>query len=195
MVSLVMRIAVVGTSGSGKTTQARQLAQVLAIPHIDIDAINWQAGWRDLNTHDPDEFRRRVSAALAGDGWVTDGNYGRVAGPIILGRATHLVWLDYSRPVVMRRVIWRSFWRAAQGAELWPGTGNRETFRQWFADKDHPIRWAWRTHAMRRKQYEALTAQPDHAHLDVLRLRHPRDADGVVRDLSRQIASGATLTA
>lgn len=176
-----MRIAVVGTSGSGKTTLARRLSAALAIPHVDIDGINWQAGWRDLNTHDPDEFRRRVAQALAVDGWVTDGNYGKVAGPVILGRATHLVWLDYSRAVVMRRVIRRSFWRAALGTELWPGTGNRETFRQWFADKDHPIRWAWRTHAPRREQYEKLIAGL--AHLKVLRLRHPREARDILARL------------
>src|SRR5689334_16352782 len=142
-----MRIAVVGTSGSGKSTLAKRLAAALGIPYIEIDAINWQAGFRDLNTHDPEEFKRRIAAAVAADAWVTDGNYGANAGPLILGRATHLVWLDYERPVVMRRVIWRSLVRAIDRKELWPGTGNRESFVQWFRDKDHPIRWAWRTHA------------------------------------------------
>ena len=174
-----MRIAVVGTSGSGKSTMAKRLATALGSTHIEIDAINWQAGFRDLNTHDPEEFKRRIAAAVAADAWVTDGNYGANAGPLILGRATHLIWLDYDRPVVMRRVIWRSFLRAALRQELWPGTGNRETFTQWFRDKDHPIRWAWRTHAYRRKQYEALIAQPQFARLKVLRLRDPREADGV----------------
>ncbi len=178
-----MRIAVVGTSGSGKTTLAKHLSGKLAIPYVGIDAINWQAGFRDLNTHDPEEFKRRIAAAVAADAWVTDGNYGAVAGPLILGRATHLVWLDYSRNVVMRRVIWRSFLRAATREELWPGTGNRESFRQWFADKDHPIRWAWRTHAYRRKQYEALTAAPEYGHLTVLRLRHPHEAKDVEKRL------------
>jgi len=35
-----MRIAVVGTSGSGKTTLARALAAQLALPHIELDAVN-----------------------------------------------------------------------------------------------------------------------------------------------------------
>jgi len=179
-----MRIAVVGTSGSGKSTLAKRLSAALSLPNVELDAINWQAGWRDLATHDPDEFRRRTTAALAPDAWVSDGNYSGHVGDIVLARATHLIWLDYERPVVMRRVIWRSLVRAVDGKELWPGTGNRERFSQWFTDKDHVIRWAWRTHYDRRRQYEMLTTDPQHAHLEVIRLRHPRQADDVVQRLT-----------
>jgi adenylate kinase family enzyme len=59
-----MRIVVIGTSGAGKTTLARRIAVRLNLPHIELDAINWQAGWRDLDRHDRDEFRRRVTAAI-----------------------------------------------------------------------------------------------------------------------------------
>ena len=41
-----MRIVVVGTSGAGKTTLARRIAALLMLPHIELDAINWQPGWR-----------------------------------------------------------------------------------------------------------------------------------------------------
>lgn len=174
-----MRISVVGTSGSGKTTLGKQLARELNLPFVELDAINWQSGWRDLNTHDPEEFKRRVAAALAGETWVSDGNYGAAIGPSTLARATHLIWLDYERPVVMRRVIWRSILRALDRRELWPGTGNRERFVQWFTDRDHPIRWAWRTHASRRARYEALLAKSANTHLKVFRLRHPREANGI----------------
>jgi adenylate kinase family enzyme len=178
-----MRIAVVGTSGAGKTTLARQIAAGLNVPYIELDAINWQAGWRDLNTHEPEEFQRRVFAALSGEAWVSDGNYGGAVGPSTLRRATHLVWLDYERPVVMRRVLWRSLVRAVDRRELWPGTGNRERVSQWL-DKEHPIRWAWDTHASRRARYEEVLARPENAHLTVLRLRHPREAGDAVRWLS-----------
>jgi adenylate kinase family enzyme len=122
-----MRVAVIGSSGSGKTTFARRLGEVGQIPFVELDAINWQAGWHDLVTHEPEAFVRRVEAAIAGDAWVTDGNYSKVL-PAILARATHVVWLDYSRAVVMPRVIGRSFARALDGRELWPGAGNRERF-------------------------------------------------------------------
>ena len=42
-----MRFAVVGTSGSGKSTLAERIAKALDIPFIELDAINWQAGWQE----------------------------------------------------------------------------------------------------------------------------------------------------
>src|SRR5689334_2254401 len=104
-----MRIAVVGTSGSGKTTLARRIADQLSIPYIELDAINWQPGWRALNEDDPAELRRRVDQATDRSAWVLDGNYGSSLGTLVPSKASHLVWLDYDRPIVMARVIRRSF--------------------------------------------------------------------------------------
>jgi adenylate kinase family enzyme len=64
----MMRVAVIGTSGSGKSTFAGRLAASINAPHIELDAINWQAGWRGLAKEDPAEFRRRVMAAIARKG-------------------------------------------------------------------------------------------------------------------------------
>ena len=62
-----MRIAVVGTTGAGKTTLAKALAAEL--PHIELDALHWHANWQALTQTDPDEFVRRVTAAIAADTW------------------------------------------------------------------------------------------------------------------------------
>src|ERR1700730_13215403 len=59
-----MRIVVVGTSGAGKTSLARRIAAQLQLPHIELEAINWQSEWRDLTRHDPGEFVRRVTEAI-----------------------------------------------------------------------------------------------------------------------------------
>ncbi len=177
-----MRIAVVGTSGSGKSTLARRLAARLGAPAIELDALNWGPGWLDSSKADPDAFARRVSAAVAGEHWVTDGNYSGVL-PIILRRASDVVWLDFDRSVVMRRVVLRSLLRSVSGRELWPGTGNREDWRRWL-DQDHPIRWAWDTHKGRRARYETMLARPSFAHLTVHRLRRPRETDVLVEKLA-----------
>jgi dephospho-CoA kinase len=58
-----VRIAAVGTSGAGKTTMAKALAADLALPRVELDALNWEADWRDLSQTNPDEFARRVTAA------------------------------------------------------------------------------------------------------------------------------------
>jgi adenylate kinase family enzyme len=174
---------VTGTSGAGKTTLARELSARLGVPHIELDAINWQPGWRDLLTDNPAEFRRLVAMEVAADSWVIDGDYG-LTRDIVWPRATHLVWLDYDRPVVMARVIGRSVYRAVSGVELWPGTGNRESWRRWLRPS-HPIRWAWSTWQRRRAETEERLAWPELAHLVVLRLRRRREARAAVERLAR----------
>jgi adenylate kinase family enzyme len=176
-----MRIAVVGTSGSGKTTLGRRLSEALNVPFVELDAINWQPNWRDLISEDPNEFLRRVDAATSGAHWVCDGNY-HTTRNIVWARATHLVWLDYGRSVIMRRVIVRSVARAWDKRELW--AGNRERWTAWF-DAGHPIRWAWSTWKERRREFEGLLSESRYRHLAVLRLRHPREASGTVNHLLR----------
>ncbi len=166
-----MRIVVVGTSGSGKTTLARKIASLLQLPHIELDEINWQSGWRDLTRHDPEEFIRRVAEAIEAGAWVVDGNYGPVRN-LVWRAATHLVWLDYERPLIMARVISRTFLRAVLRTELW--AGNRERWRH-LLRRSHPIRWAWSTWDRRRRETAERLAQREYAHLVVLRLRRPRD--------------------
>ncbi len=168
------RVAVVGSSGSGKSAFAARLAQRLAIPHVELDAIAWRPGWVLLSKSDPAAFIRLVQDAAAADSWVADGNYSLVQ-PLILARATHLVWLDYGRSVIMPRVLKRSFLRALSPRELWPGTGNREDFRRWLRP-DHPIRWTWDNHARVRARYAATFADPARAQLTKHRLARPRDA-------------------
>jgi adenylate kinase family enzyme len=179
-----MRISVQGTSGAGKTTLARRLAARLGVPHIEIDAINWQPGWRGLNEDDPDAFARRVGQALAADSWVCDGNYGKAILPLILSRATDVVILDYDRPVVMRRVVWRSLTRWLLRIELWPGTGNREDVRMWL-DAGHPIRWAWATHARRRQRFAGMVVDASLAHIRFHRLTRPAEARAMLGTLAR----------
>ena len=173
-----MRIAVVGTAGAGKTTLARAIAARLNLPHIELDAINWQPGWRDLDRHDPDEFVRRVTVAIQAETWVLDGGYNSIR-DALYRRATHLVWLDYERSVIMARVIQRSLLRAILRTELWAGTGNRERWRH-LLRPSHPIRWAWSTWRRRRRETEERLRKVDYAHLVVFRLRRPEEARRVV---------------
>jgi adenylate kinase family enzyme len=179
-----LRVAILGSSGAGKSTLARRLAARLSAPAVELDAINWRAGWRALYAEDPEAFARRVADAIAGETWVTDGNYRRVL-PLILGRATDVVWLDYGRVVVMSRVIRRSFIRAVTRRELWPGTDNREDFARWL-DPEHPIRWAWDTFEDRRAHVGALFQSLAGAGVGLHRLRRPRDVAALVETLAKK---------
>ena len=184
-----MRLVVVGASGSGKTTMAKALSQALGVPHIELDGINWQPGWRDISIQDPDEFFRRVAEAAAGAAWVMDGNYIK-ARDAHWSRATGFVWMDPERAVVMRQVIWRSFSRAVTKQELWPGTGNKELFRRWL-DKEHPIRWAWDTWALVRKRYGTMFAGGVFEGRPVHRVGDAREARRLVARLAADQAREA----
>lgn len=174
------RVAVVGTSGSGKTTLAQRLAQRLQLPHVELDAIHWGPNW---TSPDPDGFREQTAQVLGGDAWVTDGNYG-VVRDIVWGRADTVVWLDYSLPVVMGRVIRRTMRRTVMREELW--SGNREDFRSAFFSRDSIILWALSTYGRRRREYPALFEQPEYAHLYVVHLRSP----GRAREWLGSLANG-----
>ena len=176
-----MRIAVKGTSGSGKTTTAAIIAARFEIPHIELDALNWGRQWLNRSRSELDEFRRRVEEATSTGSWVICGSYSAVD-DLVLGRALHLVWLDYSRARVMSQVMSRSFHRAWDQAELWPGTGNRETFRSW-VDPEHPIRWAWSTWARRREALSEIAARGEFGPLQLERLRTPREIPALLERL------------
>jgi adenylate kinase family enzyme len=164
-----MRIVVVGTSGAGKTTMAKCLASGLGLTCIELDRLNWGPDWQALSETDPDAFIEKIRNATSVEAWVSDGNY-QVARDLLWRRATHLLWLDYSRAVIMYRVIKRSMLRAFDQEELW--AGNTEDWRRWFRPS-HPIRWAWSTWKERRSRFEELLKDARYGHLRVLRLRRP----------------------
>ena len=57
------RIYVVGTTGSGKTTLAREIARRLRMPQIELDALHWESGWTPAP---PGRFPARVADAVKG---------------------------------------------------------------------------------------------------------------------------------
>lgn len=178
----VQRVSVVGNSGSGKSTLARELAAALRVPHVEIDQLNHQAGWREL---DRAELVRRVDEATADGGWVVDGNYREcvVEGPV-WARADTVVWLDLPKAVVMRQVVGRTLRRVLTRQELW--NGNREPFHNlWARDPNRSIiRWAWTQHEKYVERYAAAATDPAYAHLDFVRLRSHAEAAALVASLT-----------
>lgn len=149
----INRAVVLGTSGSGKTTFAAQLAQKLGCPHIELDALYWKNDWQHL---EDEETRAAFDNATHGDRWVVDGNYSK-ARSIIWPKADTLIWLDYPRSLVMRRILRRTFGRMWTRKQLWD-TNNVETPRLVLLSKDSVIRWAWTTYERRRRDYTAIFA-------------------------------------
>ena len=137
------RIAVYGPSGSGKTTLARQLADRLGLPYLELDAVfHARPNWNHLTAG---EFREAVRTFLDANhgGWVIEGNYQAVRG-LVLARADTAIWLDPRFLQVYWQLASRTLVRTFQRTELW--NGNRETFRQTFLDRRSLLLWgitAW----------------------------------------------------
>jgi adenylate kinase family enzyme len=169
------RVSVIGTTGSGKTTFARALAAGIGAAHVELDGLFWETGWKMAEL---DTFRGRVRSAISGERWVVDGNY-RAAGvlDLVWSRADTVVWLDYPLPLVLVRLFRRIVARIRDGTELWPGTGNRETVRNAFFNRDPLLWFAVRTHRGRRRRLAEALARPEHAHLKAHRFTRPADAE------------------
>lgn len=148
------RTVVVGTSGVGKSTTARRLAALHGVPHVEMDALHWEPGWREAA---PEVLRDRVAAAVAGDAWVVDGNYLTVS-DLVWPRATRVVWLDLPYHVVLVRVVLRTFRRGLSREVLW--NGNREPLWRNLATRESIIWWAVTTFHRRRETYSRLRDTP-----------------------------------
>ncbi|MGI9667800.1 MAG: hypothetical protein ACR2N2_12025 [Acidimicrobiia bacterium] len=162
------RISVVGSSGVGKSTTAATLSNALGLPHLELDGVFHQPNWQPLPG---DQFRSRVADSVAGDAWVVDGNYTSLGvNDIVWDAADTLVWLDYSKPVVMSQVSRRAISRAATKKELWNGnTESWSNLMRWDPESNI-VRWSWTRFESTRAKYESKIEEPRWSHLDVYRL-------------------------
>lgn len=173
------RISVVGTTGSGKTTTAREIAKRLNLPHVELDALYWAENWTPVPE---EEFQARVRAAIAEEAWVIDGNYSRIRN-LVWVRAETVVYLDYSFGRVFWQLLSRTLRRSFGKEELWHG--NRETIQNSIFSRDSIMYWMLSTYHRRRRQYAARFQQPEFAHLRVVHLKSPKETNAWLNSLQR----------
>ena len=166
------RYVVVGTTSSGKSTLAEQLAQKIGGEFIELDALNWGPNWTPAGN---ELLRARAEEATRSPCWVVAGNYSETR-PITWPRAEAIIWLDYSFPVVFWRLTTRTLKRAITQEELW--NGNRERF--WWHFKlwsdESLFHWLFKTYWRRKREYPQLFAMLEHSHLHVIQFRNPKQS-------------------
>jgi adenylate kinase family enzyme len=173
------RISIVGTTGSGKTTLARSIAQSLQFPHIELDSLHWEPNW---TTAPQPVFRSRVNEALQSDRWVVDGNYSIVR-DIVWNRADTVVFLDYSFWLIISRLLRRTLQRSLNKEELW--SGNRETLSKSFFSQDSIVLWMLKTYRRNRTKYPLLLEQSEYAHLSLIHLRSHQQTEEWLRQIAK----------
>jgi hypothetical protein len=175
------RISVIGTSGSGKTTFAGKLAEVLRIPHVELDALHWEADWEPAPR---DLFRSRVREAVGAERWVVDGNYSKSARDLVWERADTIVWLDFSFAVTLGRVLRRTIYRIVTGEECC--NGNRERLGGALS-RDSVIMWTLQSYKSHRVEYPLLLTAQEQRGAQTIRLHSQSEAD---RWLARLASAG-----
>lgn len=170
MIAAMRKVIVVGGPGSGKTRLAAALARALGVRHVELDALWWLPSWTPVGER---EFRDRLAAVVANDGWVVDGHYlDEGAVDIVWSAADTLVWLDIPRRTAIARVLRRSASRALHRTDLW-GT-NREHLSVLGPRSVVALIRRWPGYAERIAERLASNDLP---HLTVVRLRTDREVD------------------
>ena len=166
------RILVVGTSGAGKTTVARQIAAQLGVNHHASDDFYWEPGWQPAAIGRVDYLLNQV---LAHPSWVLDGNFEH-RWEDIWNRADQIVWLDYSFPRVIWQVASRNVCWLFSSRSVW--SGNRMTLFRTMSG----IRHSARSYHRKRKAYPGYIAQLQHA--NVVRFRSRKQTETWLANLA-----------
>jgi adenylate kinase family enzyme len=177
----IKRIVVIGATGSGKSTLAGRIAERFNLDFIELDALHWEPGWREPPL---DVFRERVSSAVQAPAWIVAGNY-HVVRDLVWAKAEAVIWLDYPFLIVLRQLLRRTFLRWWKQEMLW-GT-NREPFWIHFKlwSKESLIHWLFITYWRRKRETPILLSLPEHRHLRLIHLGHPREAEALIEQLGR----------
>jgi len=96
----MQRVLVTGNAGSGKTTVAITLADLLNLPYSGLDAIVWQPGWIKTPKHSRDACEVAIAKRSS---WVVDG-----VSEIMLEAADTVIFLDFPRYTCYWRVLVRN---------------------------------------------------------------------------------------
>jgi adenylate kinase family enzyme len=162
------KIVVIGSTGSGKTTLAQNIAHRLNSPHIELDALYWGPDWAETLRSD---FRTKVSAVLERPAWVVDGNYTKTH-DIVWSRADTIVWLDYKLSRIFWQLLIRTFRRVATRERLW--NNNREHIREQFFSRNSLMIYLFQTHQRRANLFAKRFAQPEFSQKQLFRFSNPR---------------------
>lgn len=103
------RIAIIGSSGAGKTQLARDLGSILNIDVIHLDRIFWQFCWKSISSDErKDSLQELVQQKhLQGQWqWIIEGTFLRSSEPH-LKKADTIIFLDLPTWLCLLRIIYR----------------------------------------------------------------------------------------
>jgi hypothetical protein len=168
----VERVVVIGCAGSGKSTLARQLAGRTGLPLVERDG---------LGEEGTPGYLSAIAQMAARPRWILDGAP-YYADELVYAAADTVIFLDYPKALVLWRVL-----RRTAGIEVLrrPAGTHRPQGLSALRDREHPLRWAWTSHADRHREGSALMARPCLAQAQILRFTRPSTARRWLRQIAR----------
>ncbi len=166
------RVVVIGSGGSGKSTFARELAEITGLPVIHLDTVFWRPDWEPTPK---DEWKAQVEQMVKADEWIMDGNFGGTR-EIRMQAADTIIMLDLPRWLCMYRVVERAItYRGRRRPDMAEGCNEK-------LDWDFII-WVW--------NYRKQSGTRAFAEIEKLRdkqviiLRSPREVEEFLSDQRR----------
>ncbi|KAF8076982.1 hypothetical protein FPV67DRAFT_1559282 [Lyophyllum atratum] len=150
------KVQVTGNSGTPFSTTGIALAELLDVPYISLDTLNWQPGWKETPTA---EFQAMMREAMnqSDKGWVVDGSYAGKGGNIAVEECTDLIWLDPPLALYFPRILVRTFGRLF-GLTAPCSVGCPESWREAFSAKGI-LWWCLSNHWATRRRCKAWMAE------------------------------------
>ena len=128
----MQRVLVIGSGGSGKSTVAAKLGELLNREVNHLDKFFWSSGWVEPPR---DEWIKTVTELSDRDSWIMDGNYSGTL-ELRLQKADTIVFLDLPRVLCMWRIVKR-FFLYRNGTRPDMAEGCRENLNLEF------VEWVW----------------------------------------------------
>lgn len=166
-----VRINVIGTAGSGKSTFSKRIAEKLNLPYVELESLGWKSNWTESTD---EELFSKLQGHLSSDNWVLDGNYSRTR-HIKWKRCKMVVYLDLPFHIVFYRLLSRTLFRIFKGEKLW--AGNQETFWQQFFTLDSVIWWGLSNFFPKRRYFLLDLKNPKYFHIKFVRLRSKKEVE------------------
>ena len=166
-------INIIGTTGSGKSTFARKLAQKQQLQYIELDNLLWLDDWQE-SADDAFFFKLKSNMEAAATGWVIDNLYTRSI-EMIWSQVDTVIWLDYSFSLNLYRLTKRTLSRVLSQKPLWENSNNRENWKMMLSRKSIFI-WMIQKYPKNRQKYQAMMHDPQYAHLQFVHLASPKQA-------------------
>lgn len=117
------KIAIVGGSGTGKTTLSNLLGTIYHLPVTHIDGIHHLSNWKIRDKKERDKI---ILDIVQKEKWIIDGTYHATLKQRV-ENADLIIWLDYSTIAQLKGVIQRYLKNPGKEKEEIPGCKERLT--------------------------------------------------------------------